>query len=218
MAVASLVLGIVWIFGLGSLLAVILGFSARSEIKRSSGAKTGEGVALAGIILGFIGMCGVGVFFVLVVAFGAAVHHLAADLQPETVSYGTTVNVSDGGLNPGIQSVTVYSLNSPVTAQGQTTPAGDVLAVAQMQVCADSSGSQDGFDTDFMNVYFADSQTGSVDFSATVQGVGTNLTNLNSLGPNQCVSGYLPFDVAEGTHPIGVQYVSYIFRTVNWTT
>ena len=38
----------------GGILAVIFGFVARSQIKRSNGTQRGSGMALAGIILGFV--------------------------------------------------------------------------------------------------------------------------------------------------------------------
>lgn len=47
-----MVLGIVWIFWLGSLLAVVFGHVARSQIKRS-GVRAGNGMALAGLSLGY---------------------------------------------------------------------------------------------------------------------------------------------------------------------
>jgi hypothetical protein len=56
LAIASLVLGIVWIFWLGSILAVIFGHVALSQIKRSMGALTGRGMAIAGLILGYLGI------------------------------------------------------------------------------------------------------------------------------------------------------------------
>jgi hypothetical protein len=74
-AIASLVLGIVGILGLcfwglgivAAILAVIFGFLARSEIKRSQGAVGGEGMAMAGLVTGFvgIGLFVVGLIFVL---------------------------------------------------------------------------------------------------------------------------------------------------------
>jgi len=51
-AVASMVLGIVWLFWLGSLLAVVFGHIARSQIERS-GVSAGNGMALAGLVLGY---------------------------------------------------------------------------------------------------------------------------------------------------------------------
>ena len=57
LAVASLVLGIVgWTVCIGSILAVVFGFVARTQIQDSRGAQSGEGMAKAGIILGFVGI------------------------------------------------------------------------------------------------------------------------------------------------------------------
>jgi hypothetical protein len=51
------VLGLIgWVLcGVGSVIAIVLGFVARDQIKRSWGRQTGSGMATAGIILGFIG-------------------------------------------------------------------------------------------------------------------------------------------------------------------
>jgi len=56
LAIASLVLGVVgWIpCGAGSIVAIVLGFVARSQIRASQGRQGGDGLALAGIILGFL--------------------------------------------------------------------------------------------------------------------------------------------------------------------
>ena len=65
-AVASLVLGILWIFWLGSLLALVFGFIAKGQIDRSNGAQSGMGLAIAGIVLGCVGAC----MLVLILLFG----------------------------------------------------------------------------------------------------------------------------------------------------
>jgi hypothetical protein len=54
LAVASLILSIVWLFGIGSILGIIFGFVSRGQIERSRGAQRGDGMAMAGIIVGFI--------------------------------------------------------------------------------------------------------------------------------------------------------------------
>jgi hypothetical protein len=56
MAIASLVLGLVWICGLGSLLAVIFGHVALADIERGRGQVLGRGMAIAGLILGYLGL------------------------------------------------------------------------------------------------------------------------------------------------------------------
>ena len=55
-AIVSVVLGVLWFAGIGSLLALVFGYRARREIKNSAGAQKGSGLATAGIILGWIGI------------------------------------------------------------------------------------------------------------------------------------------------------------------
>ncbi len=57
MAIISLVAGIVsWILLplLGAIVAIITGHMARNEIMRSRGTQSGEGLAVAGLILGYV--------------------------------------------------------------------------------------------------------------------------------------------------------------------
>ena len=56
LAVASLVLSILWIFGVGSIAAVVLGWIAMRQIEESGGAQDGMTVALAGVVLGLVGI------------------------------------------------------------------------------------------------------------------------------------------------------------------
>jgi hypothetical protein len=56
LAIASMVLGIVWIYWLGSILALIFGYVAKGQIDRSNGEQTGRGFAIAGIVLGWVGV------------------------------------------------------------------------------------------------------------------------------------------------------------------
>jgi hypothetical protein len=56
MAVASLVLGIVWLFWVGSILAVVFGYVGKGQIDRSGGTQSGRGLAIAGITLGWVGV------------------------------------------------------------------------------------------------------------------------------------------------------------------
>jgi hypothetical protein len=66
-AIASMVLGILWIYWIGSILAIIFGFIAMSQIKERN--QSGRGMAIAGLILGFIGI-GTLVLVILIVALG----------------------------------------------------------------------------------------------------------------------------------------------------
>lgn len=81
LAVVSLVFGIlafICLPGLGALVAVICGHSARSEIRRApAGSVEGDGMALAGLILGWLQigfmillLCVVALVFFGALAFG----------------------------------------------------------------------------------------------------------------------------------------------------
>jgi hypothetical protein len=54
MAIASLVMGILWIYWVGSIMALIFGYVARQQIAERG--ESGGGLAIAGIVLGWIGM------------------------------------------------------------------------------------------------------------------------------------------------------------------
>ena len=58
MAIAALIfgiLGVTLLFGVGAIFALIFGYVARGQIKRSQGLESGSGMAMTGIVLGWIG-------------------------------------------------------------------------------------------------------------------------------------------------------------------
>lgn len=67
MAIASMVLGILWLYWIGSILALIFGMVAKSQIDSSGGTQDGRGMAIAGIVLGWVG---VGILLLFLVFFG----------------------------------------------------------------------------------------------------------------------------------------------------
>src|SRR5689334_10684611 len=83
LALASLLFGIFWLGGIGSLAALVLGYRARREIRNSAGGQRGSSLATIGIVLGWIGVAA------LVIAAVAAFFLLAA-----TVTTGTPAPVA----------------------------------------------------------------------------------------------------------------------------
>lgn len=65
LAVVSLVLSLTWVAGLGSLAGVITGMVARRQIREADGRQSGEAIALAGVVIG-----GVGLFLTLLALAG----------------------------------------------------------------------------------------------------------------------------------------------------
>ena len=74
LAIASLVLGIAQIFLciIGGILALVFGYISRRQIDESGGTQGGRGMAIAGIILGWIGI-GLGIAYIVVIVIAAIV-------------------------------------------------------------------------------------------------------------------------------------------------
>ena len=67
LAIASFVCSILGIFFITFIVAIVLGFVARSQIRKSGGQQKGDGLAIAAIIIGFAWVA----FYVLVIILGA---------------------------------------------------------------------------------------------------------------------------------------------------
>jgi hypothetical protein len=187
LAIASLVLSIFWLFGVGSILAVIFGVSARRAIKRSAGTQSGEGLAVAGLVIGIVGITaivGLGVIGVLVGSSG-------------NQSLGHTVNVigSDSG---GIASVTVYSFSDQVATTMLVPPGpGEQYAIADIGICASGSGTESSPDpTEFGIIYGGGAAVGSLSDAKR-----PSLDAFPSLNGLQCVRGYVTFDLPTDVSP-----------------
>jgi predicted PurR-regulated permease PerM len=65
LAVVSLSMGIIWYFWIGSILALIFGYIAKRQIDALQGQQKGRGFAVAGIVLGWVG---IGILALVVIA------------------------------------------------------------------------------------------------------------------------------------------------------
>jgi hypothetical protein len=61
LAIASLCLGIIWLFGVGSVLAIVLGYAGLRQIRESRGHEGGRAIAIAGVIVGVVGLASLGI-------------------------------------------------------------------------------------------------------------------------------------------------------------
>jgi hypothetical protein len=68
LAIASLVMALLWICGVGSLLAIVLGFAAIRQLRTS--VQRGRGLAIAGTLLGAVGLAAVVAYFAYQMADG----------------------------------------------------------------------------------------------------------------------------------------------------
>ena len=88
-AIGSLISGIFFLFLPASIVAVILGHLSLSEIRKSAGRIKGQGIATAGLVLGYIGI-GAVPFIILIVAAIAIPNLLRAKMAAnESVAVGS---------------------------------------------------------------------------------------------------------------------------------
>jgi hypothetical protein len=77
-------LGILWLYWVGSILAVIFGHIALSQIHHSR--QGGRGLAIAGLVLGYVGLALLALFIIGAVVVGTTVSHSGA--APATIPAG----------------------------------------------------------------------------------------------------------------------------------
>ena len=123
LAIASLVLGIVWVFGLGSILAIIFGFVGRKQIRHSGGRQGGGGMAIAGIVLGFVGVVGLIFWIVAAIALTNSITNCLdhAQANPNSNCATNTGTGNSGDIfNSGSTGNTVGPLHRAGVQQART--------------------------------------------------------------------------------------------------
>lgn len=209
LAITSLVLSILWLGGVGSLLAIVLGAIALSKIKSSRGARKGRGVAVAAVTIGIVGVLGACAVGALTFAGIKVFHAIDRRTAPVTVSMGQPAHIASSEFAPGITSVTVSSLSESsaatnmLTGQPSPAPGGKQFAMAQVQECAGPSGSR----YDLNAVQFTVGLPGGSTVRPTpLVGEKPVLQPATSLAANACVSGFVTFEVPAGVRPVSVRY------------
>jgi Domain of unknown function (DUF4190) len=223
MAVASLVLSILWIGGLGSLVAVIFAFVARRQIRDSRGVQGGDGLAIAGLVIGLVGVVST-VLIAIALAIAASSFnglHLNLNGRTDVVHYGQTVTLPADELlaQPGLATITVGSLTIPAASRvpGVQPQSGTVFAVAQVKVCAGSGGLQNPMPDLATSFVLAFSGNQVVFPSADAERPG--IDEISALGARRCSTGFITFQIAAGSTPRGVQYTSgFPLLTYQWST
>ena len=140
-AIASLVLGILWIGGLGSIMALIFGYTGKTKIDKSQGREGGRGLAVAGIVLGWVGTASLAAII--------AVPIIASHVSPSSGGVGSTL--TGVAIDGQSVNVTLHTFVDPAKDQdgdscggdsGSTcTSSDDHYALAEFQVTNTSDSS-----------------------------------------------------------------------------
>jgi len=89
MAIASLIFGFFFVFFPLSIPAIVFGHIALSQIKRSAGRLGGRGLAIAGLVMGYLGIAMIPL--ILIIAAIAIPNLLRARIAANEASAATTV-------------------------------------------------------------------------------------------------------------------------------
>lgn len=92
MAIGSLITGIFFFVLPSAIAAVILGHLSRSEIRRSAGRKKGAGMALAGLILGYVGISFIPLLIIAAIAIPNLLRSRIAANEASAVASIRTIN------------------------------------------------------------------------------------------------------------------------------
>jgi Domain of unknown function (DUF4190) len=202
LAIASLVLSIIWIGGLGAILAVIFAIIALRQIAASQGRLKGRGLSIAGLIIGIIGIIGAALLWIVVGLVASNAHHV-------TVSEGRTVNVADS-FSLGISTMQISNVRPVNQASGAN--AGH-YAVATVRICAGNSGSKTGV---LDELFFLNTAGGnSIPGSTTTQDK-PDIGNV-SVPANSCKTGNVTFKVSSDVNPTSIDYHGFLPSTYTWT-
>ena len=61
-----------WLFGVGSIIGIVLGYVGMGQIRDSGGRQGGRAIALAGVVVGIVGLASLAVLIAFVVS---SAHH-----------------------------------------------------------------------------------------------------------------------------------------------
>lgn len=131
LAIASLVLGALWLFWIGSLLAVVFGHIALHQIRRSHGWQQGRGLAIAGVVLGWVGIA----VLALIIVVGLVV-------AEDTDSIGDAGSSPDdiGASRPGAADAPDTTPTSTAHEYSRPEQADEVLARGAPEVAPPPAG------------------------------------------------------------------------------
>lgn len=100
MAVASMIfgiLGLTFLYGIGAIVALILGYIGKGQVDRSQGHQAGRGFAIAGIVMGWIGLALTVLFVAFFVSIFAVAFNEAGGI--EGIQEEIEVGITEGSMN-----------------------------------------------------------------------------------------------------------------------
>ena len=234
LAIASMVLGIVslaiavfafFVSWIGSVLALIFGYVANRRIAKSGGAQGGRGMAISGIVLGWIGSVlaiAIIAVVVLVAIFGDSGTGSRRTTET-TFTKGTPVDVALGQpyeYDDGT-TVQIYQYTDSISPgdQSQQPAPGKQFAFADVEFCAgtkyDVAYHADGFDVDMPDGHrYQAALTAETDAPATARQPSLGRGDIAPKGG--CRRGWVTLEVPADQRPGSIVWDDPLFDETRW--
>ena len=216
LALASFILSIAWLGGIGSLGGLIMGALSRKQLKEDhEGRETGLGFAQAAVIVGIVGLVGACVAWPVIASSYRTGNQIVQTLNGQTVnlSQGQKADLSSSEMSfTGAASVTVNSLSTGVQSQipfvGPS--AGDHYDAVSVTVCA----GPDGMPSGFSDLGFALRLSGGTDVTpGLIQVRNPSLSQIPALTAGSCGTGEISFEVTHSAQPTVVIFQTFLPTT-----
>jgi type IV pilus assembly protein PilA len=167
-AIASLVCGLLFFVPMAFIAAIVFGHLAISEIRKSAGRLKGEGLAMAGLVLGYIWVAGIPIF--LIMAAIAIPNFLRVRMAANESSAVASVRIIE-------TAEVTYSTNHP--DRGYTCYLGD-LSREQLINSELARGKKFGYQFDLLNCVPATPGGANMKFQVVAQPITPNQTGVRA--------------------------------------
>ena len=208
MAIASLVLAVLWIGGLGSLLGLIFGIIALNKISKAQGRLGGKGISIAGTVIGALGVLATAALIAVSVAVVQNVdRHL-------TVPLGSVVRL-DSNLNGGLSSIVATSVQVVPPAPFVPSPGpGQQYVAVYVRACGASTSGSSILLRSSLSLHSSD---GSATQPALVDARTPAISGSATVPSNGCIQGWVTFSTPAGTTPTSIVFSWFFLAHVTWT-
>ena len=234
LAIASMVLGIVclaiavfafFISWIGSVLALIFGYVANRRIARSEGTLGGRGMAVAGIVLGWIGSAlaiAIIVVVVLVGIFGDG-GNSSRRTTDTTFTKGPPIDVELGQPSEYDDGITIqiyrYADSASPGEDPQPPAPGKQFAFADVEFCAgtkyDAPYHADGFDVDMPDGHrYQAALAAGNDAPGTEREPSLGRGDIPPKGG--CIRGWVALEIPAGQRPASIVWDDPYYDETRW--
>src|SRR5262249_32840017 len=190
--------GIIWVCGIGSILALIFGYIALGHIKRSEGGLTGRGMAIAGVVLGWIGVASLALIIAIAVVGSSDNSGNRSGSTSATAATPTTYYNIGQTANSGDFKFTVFAVTDPQPPTNQFATPKPGMHFVSVDVEVINPSSENRVFSSLNGFHLLDSQNRQYDEDLTIGASLNPPAPDGQIPPNGSTRGLVGFQVPDG--------------------